>query len=52
MVALLGSAAARAWWARERGRFSPGLAAHLDDLLAAAPRGAPAPSSTSDVEGQ
>ena len=52
MVALLGSAAARTWWARERGRFSPGLVAHLDDLLAAAPRGAPAPSSNSDPEGQ
>ena len=47
-----GSAAARTWWARERGRFSPGLVAHLDDLLAAAPRGAPAPSSNSDPEGQ
>jgi hypothetical protein len=52
MVALLGSAAARAWWARERGRFSPGLAAHLDDLLAAAPRGFAANPSDSDLEGQ
>jgi len=52
VVALLGSAAARTWWARERGRFSPGLAAHLDDLLAAAPGGAPAPSSNSDLDGR
>lgn len=37
VVALLDAPAARAWWARERARFSPELAEHLDGLLSSLP---------------
>jgi len=37
VVALLNAPVARAWWDRERDRFSPELTEHLDDLLSSLP---------------
>jgi hypothetical protein len=53
-LAIARDAELAAWWARERGRFSPALVAHLDDLLTVTAEGIPATSShsNSDPEGQ